>query len=149
MTIMKEVIMNRRELLGKSTVALGAIAAATASTVGGVALASNKKAASLIDAANDCIAVSEECLTHCFIELGKGDKSMAECAVAVRETLAACRGLVTLAASESKHLKEFAAVCSKICRDCEAACKKHEKHHAICKRCMEACAACASACEAV
>ncbi len=141
--------MNRRELLGKSTVALGAIAAATASTVAPVAFASNKKATSLIDAASDCIAVSEECLTHCFDELGKGDKSMVECAETVRETLAACRGLVTLAAADSKHLKEFAAVCAKICRDCEAACKKHENHHAICKRCMEACAACAKACESI
>jgi len=146
---MKEVNMNRRELLGQSTVALGALAAVSAaSTVGSVAFAASKKTESLINAANDCIAVSEECLTHCFDQLEKGDKSMAECAKAVRDTLAACRGLVSLAAAESKHLKEFATVCAKICRDCEAACKKHENHHAICKRCMEACAACAKACEA-
>lgn len=139
--------MNRRELLGQSTLALGALAA---TSVSGMALAAtSKESAGLLSAAQDCLTVGQECLTHCIESLSTGDKMMAECAKTVRDTIAACEGLIALAASNSKHLKEYAAVCAKICRDCEAACKKHAQHHDICKRCMEACANCAKACEAV
>ena len=122
--------MNRRELLGQGTLALGAIAA---SSIGTVAMAVDKGKSGLVEAANHCLTVGEECLTHCLDLLAKGDKSVAECAKTVRDTLAACRGLVVLASSQSSHLKEFASVCAKICRDCEEACKKHENHHEVCK----------------
>lgn len=138
--------MNRRELLGQTTLAVGALAA---SSVSGMSLAATTaKGRGLVATASHCINVGEECLTHCFEILSKGDKSMAECAATVRDMLAACRGLVSIASADSKHLKDYAAVCAKICWDCEAACKKHANHHDVCKRCMEACAECAKACEA-
>lgn len=138
--------MNRRELLGQSSLAIGALAA---TSVSGVAMAAaGKESGGLVKAASDCVAVGQECLTHCLESLATGDKMMADCSKTVRDTIAACQGLIALAASKSKHLKEYAAVCAKICRDCEAACKKHAEHHEICKRCMEACAHCAKACDA-
>ncbi len=139
--------MNRRELFGHGTLAMGAIAASSLRS--SVASAAKASGGGLAAAANHCVEVGEECLTHCLDQLAKGDKTMGDCAQTVRDTLAACRALVVLSSSKSSHLKAFAAVCAKICRDCEAACKKHENHHDVCKRCMEACAACAKECEAV
>jgi len=86
----------------------------------------------------------EACLTHC---LRQKDDSMAACAVTVRDMLASCQATLSLASAQSKHLPAMAALCAKICRDCEAECKKHADHHAECKRCMESCARCAAACE--
>ena len=58
-----------------------------------------------------------------------------------------CEALTTLARMNSPHTKALAAVCAKVCRDCEATCKKHSQHHAECKACMDSCAACATECE--
>lgn len=101
----------------------------------------------LIDAAEHCLRTGKDCLDHCVRTLSTGDKSMAECAATVRAMLPACAALADLARLNSAHLKAYAAVCAKICRDCEAACKKHANHHAECKACMESCQACATECE--
>ena len=71
--------------------------------------------------------------------LSKGDTMMAECAAAVNDMLAVCRGMGTLANSGSKHLKAAAQLCHDICTDCAAACEPHVGHHDTCKACHEAC----------
>ena len=103
--------------------------------------------ATLVAAAQDCLKTGAVCEEHCVATLSKGDTSMAECLGTVRAMLASCEALAALGIMGSGHTKAFAAVCAKVCRDCEAACKKHENHHAECKACMESCAKCAAACE--
>lgn len=103
----------------------------------------------LLDAALECIKAGETCLDHCVRTLSTGDKSMAECAATVRAMLPTCHALADLTRLNSAHLKALAAVCAKVCRDCEAACKKHQNHHAECKACMESCQKCAAECEKV
>jgi Cys-rich four helix bundle protein (predicted Tat secretion target) len=101
----------------------------------------------LLAAALECLKAGEACLDHCVRSLSTGDKSMAECAGTVRAMLPMCRALTDLTRLNSTHLKALAAVCAKVCRDCEAACKKHQNHHAECKACMESCQKCATECE--
>lgn len=103
----------------------------------------------LLAAALDCLKAGETCLDHCIRTLSTGDKSMAECAGTVRAMLPMCRALADLTRLNSSHVKALAAVCAKVCRDCEAACKKHQNHHAECKACMESCQKCATECEKV
>ena len=103
----------------------------------------------LLAAALDCLKAGETCLDHCIRTLSTGDKSMAECAGTVRAMLPMCGALADLTRLNSTHLKALAAVCAKVCRDCEAACKKHQNHHAECKACMESCQKCATECEKV
>jgi Cys-rich four helix bundle protein (predicted Tat secretion target) len=101
----------------------------------------------LIDAAADCQKAGTACLEHCLSTLRAGDKSMARCSETVSAMLPMCRALESLAAQGSPHLKALAALCAKVCRDCEVACKEHAGHHDTCKRCMESCQKCAAACE--
>lgn len=144
--------MNRRDLL---TTAAGSLAVYSLS-----ALADGPKAAppaakapegpanqALVDAALDCVRTGEICLQHCIRLLSTGDKSMAECAATVRAMLPLCEATAQLGLQSSVHLKALAAVCGKACRDCEAACKKHQHHHAECKACFESCQKCAAECE--
>ncbi|MBL9037198.1 MAG: four-helix bundle copper-binding protein [Archangium sp.] len=145
--------MNRRDVLTAAggVVALSAAvsladkaAKAAAPTVAGAPAMGNK---ALIEAAEKCLSTGEACLEHCVRTLSSGDKSMAECAATVRQMLPLCESLAQLARQDSKHLKALAAVCAAACRDCEAACKKHQNHHVECKACMESCQACAAECE--
>jgi Cys-rich four helix bundle protein (predicted Tat secretion target) len=147
--------MNRRDVL---VTAAGSMAALSLS-----ALAEEVKAAVpppapapkeginavLFDATLGCLRAGEVCLDHCVRSLSTGDKMMAECAGTVRAMLPMCEAMSQLTLQKSKHMKALAAVCAKTCRDCEAACKKHAKHHTECKDCMEACAKCAAECEKV
>lgn len=147
--------MNRRDVL---VTAAGSMAALSLS-----ALAEEVKAAAappapaakdgintaLFDATLGCLRAGEVCLDHCVRSLSTGDKMMAECAGTVRAMLPLCEAMSQLTLQKSKHMKELAAVCVKTCRDCEAACKKHAKHHIECNNCMEACAKCAAECEKV
>jgi Cys-rich four helix bundle protein (predicted Tat secretion target) len=151
-----EVHMNRRDML---MTAAGSMAALSLS-----ALADEPKAAAappppatkeegfnaaLFDATLGCLRSGEVCLNHCVRLLSTGDKSMAECAGTVRAMLPMCEAMSKLTLLKSSHMKELAAVCAKTCRDCEAACKKHAKHHDECKACMESCQKCATECEKV
>lgn len=95
--------------------------------------------AAFASATADCVEKGDACLQHCIAALSKGDTSMAECAAAVNEMLAICRGMGTLAASGSKHLQAAARLCVDVCTDCAAACEPHAGHHETCKACHEAC----------
>jgi Cys-rich four helix bundle protein (predicted Tat secretion target) len=95
--------------------------------------------ASFAAATADCVEKGDACLQHCIAALSKGDTSMAECAAAVNDMLAVCRGMGTLALSGSKHLQQAAQLCLAVCTDCAAACEPHVGHHDTCKACHEAC----------
>ncbi len=95
--------------------------------------------ASLAAATADCVEKGEACLQHCIASLSKGDTMMAECAAAVNEMLAVCRGTGTLALAGSKHIKAAAQLCHDVCTDCAAACEPHVGHHETCKACHETC----------
>ncbi|MBK7857475.1 MAG: Csp1 family four helix bundle copper storage protein [Archangiaceae bacterium] len=142
--------MNRREALTTlSAVALSpalALAAAPpAKAAPAAAAALDTKA--LAAAARGCIEAGDECVEHCITMLSNGDKSMSDCFAAVRAMLPTCHGLEQLAKLNNANLKAYAAVCAKVCRDCEKACKVHADKHPPCKACMDACAKCATECE--
>jgi Cys-rich four helix bundle protein (predicted Tat secretion target) len=101
----------------------------------------------LIDAALDCINRGEVCVNHCIVMLEKGDTSLKDCLRTVSAMLSLCPAMVRLAALDAERLHEFAKVFIDICSDCEKACRKHEDHHAECKACAEACAACIEECK--
>jgi Cys-rich four helix bundle protein (predicted Tat secretion target) len=105
--------------------------------------------AKLSAAARECVQRGEECIAHCLTLFKSGNTEMAECAARVEELVITCNALGKLATLDSEHLATFASATSKICRSCETECRKHEKTHAICRDCAEACAACAKECEAV
>ena len=141
--------MNRREAittLGALTVAPAAFAAAAPPPAKAPpAAALDTKA--LAAAADGCTDVGEECVEHCIFMLSNGDKSMTDCFAAVRAMVPTCEALEALAKLNNPNLKAYAAVCAKVCRDCEKACKPHADKHPPCKACMDACAKCASECE--
>jgi Cys-rich four helix bundle protein (predicted Tat secretion target) len=87
----------------------------------------------------DCVEKGDACLQHCIASLSTGDTMMAECAAAVHQMLAVCRGMGTLAVSRSKHLQAAAQLCVAVCTDCAEACEPHVGHHDTCKACYEAC----------
>jgi Cys-rich four helix bundle protein (predicted Tat secretion target) len=105
--------------------------------------------AALLTAASDCLLKGQICSDHCLISLGEGDTAMAECAKAVAQMMATCGALQRLASSGSKYVPQMARLARDVCKDCEAACKKHADKHTQCKDCMESCANCAKECEKV
>lgn len=96
----------------------------------------------LVDSALACIKSGEACNAHCIELFKTGDTSVAGCADAVQEMLAACAALSKLAAYDSRHLKSMVQLCLDVCSDCEKECRKHEAKHAECKACADSCADC-------
>ena len=141
--------MQRRQLLA----GLGAAAAATAIPNAAAQAPHHHHGAgayqTLADTAGDCVSKGEVCLTHCYDLLSQGDKSMASCAKSVREMLALCGALRSIASQEAPTLPKLAAVALDACTRCEAECRKHEEMHPPCKTCADACAACAAECKKV
>lgn len=103
----------------------------------------------LADVASDCVSKGRACLAHCIALLGQGDQTMAECAKTAHDMTALMDALAVLAASGGKHLAALAKVAREACKDCEAACRKHEDKHPTCKACAEACARAVAATEKV
>ena len=139
--------INRREVIAFSSAALLTPASVLAAAPAKPAANAPVDAKALVDSGSRCIAAAEECMEHCITMLSNGDKSMAECFAAVRAMKPVTEGLVALAKLNSSHLRAYAQLCAKVCRDCEKACKPHADMHATCKACMDSCAKCASACE--
>ena len=108
---------------------------------------SSGKHRTVVDAAVACVGSGEICLKHIVDQSGAGDNSLAVCGLRVQEMTAVCRALVTLAAFDAPHLQSFAKVCIDVCQSCEAECRKHEQHHAICKETADSCARVVAACE--
>ena len=100
----------------------------------------------LIAAASECVFRANNCLQHCIVLLGQGNKTMAACAKSAMQLAAIGSALEQMAATESRHLGHLAKVVKEMCRDCEHLCKKFEKYPE-CKACGEACAVCYKECD--
>ena len=130
----------RKVLLG-----MGAVAAAAYAGVANSAMPEHdhsKHSAQLpdvLDAANNCLDKGQRCIAHCLVSFQEGDVELAKCASKVHEMQAICSAFSYLLAANSDYIKEYAAVCTKVCKDCETECMKH-KEHIECKACGEACA---------
>ena len=102
----------------------------------------------IIDASSGCVKAGQACVQHCIEMFKMKDLSMADCNDAVHDMLASCTAISQLASYQSKHLKDFAAACINVCKDCKKACEKHADKHEACKACAESCAECIKACKA-
>lgn len=151
--------MDRRNMMGAG-IALGAALLARSATAddhahhhhhdhGAGKPAGPHKRAALIAGTSECLQAGQICLAECHRVLATGDKDMAACAVTVTEMLATCDALLKLAAADSRHLPKLASLALAVCEDCEKECRKHEKMHAECRQCAEACVACARECRKV
>lgn len=140
--------MNRRDaLLTLGAVSLSpAVALAAAPPAKATPAAKEPDYKALIEAAHGCVHAADDCIDHCITTLSNGDKSMTDCFAAVRAMQPVCEALAELAKLKSPHVKAYAALCAKVCRDCEKACKPHTEHPP-CKACMESCMKCATECE--
>jgi Cys-rich four helix bundle protein (predicted Tat secretion target) len=105
------------------------------------------KRQAVIDTAMDCVKLGRECAQHCVMMFQMGDQSLKDCYATVQELVVSCNALAELAIQNSAHLREFIQVCTKVCESCETECRKHEKHHQMCKDCADSCKACVKACD--
>jgi len=96
----------------------------------------------------DCVATGNDCLRHCLGMFSMKDTSMAACADAAMQLVAACDALATLAAINSSHVPAFAKTVALICNDCKKECDKFPKI-SECTACGEACKKCAEECRKV
>src|SRR4051812_5510074 len=102
--------MDRRELaFGAASAAFMGLAASLTTAPPALAAGAWDK---VVDLAARCITKGLACEAHCQMAFNKGDKSMAECHAAVRETLVACDATMRLAAYGSKHAKAYAKACA-------------------------------------
>lgn len=139
-------MITRRDLMvaGATVMAHAAVAhAADAPTSG------TDKDQALSSAASECVRSGEACMQHCLNELAKGDKTLGECAQMVNQMLAVCRAVGPIVDAKGKYVRPMAQLCADVCTDCEAACRKHAQHHAICAQCADACATVVKAAKAL
>ncbi|MEO0423034.1 MAG: Csp1 family four helix bundle copper storage protein [Pseudomonadota bacterium] len=132
----------RRDVLSGATAALAGLAFATAGHAAhheqsghhAMQAVDNK----LRDSALECVTTGDDCIAHCLSEFQSGDTTLADCAVRVQDLVIACRALAQLAAHRSSHLAAFAKATSAVCKRCEEECRKHAKHHEVCRACAKA-----------
>jgi Cys-rich four helix bundle protein (predicted Tat secretion target) len=102
----------------------------------------------LEDSASKCVVTGNDCLRHCYGMFSMNDTSMAACANAAFQLVAACAALNTLAAVNSEHTGHLAKTVEMICNDCKKECDNFPKI-TECKDCGDACKACADECQKV
>ena len=102
----------------------------------------------LEDSASKCVVTGNDCLRHCYGMFSMKDTSMAACANAAFQLVAACAALNTLAAVNSEHTGHLAKTVEMICNDCKKECDKFPKI-TECKDCGDACKACADECQKI
>jgi Cys-rich four helix bundle protein (predicted Tat secretion target) len=102
----------------------------------------------LEDSAAKCVVTGNDCLRHCYGMFSMKDTSMAACANAAFQLVAACAALNTLAAVNSEHTGHLAKTVEMICNDCKKECDKFPKV-TECKTCGDACKACADECQKI
>jgi Cys-rich four helix bundle protein (predicted Tat secretion target) len=95
-----------------------------------------------------CVATGNDCLRHCFGMFSMKDTSMAECANATYQLVAACDALAALAAVNSPHVHALAKTVELICEDCKKQCDKFP-NIAECAACGDACKKCAEECRKI
>jgi Cys-rich four helix bundle protein (predicted Tat secretion target) len=147
---MQEGSFGRREFITAGALALGAALAERAAAEDHPAHHTIPRAdAALAKSALVCVATGDACTAHCLAEFRAGRSELADCAASVAELVAACRALAQLASLGSPQLPAFAAASAGVCERCEQACRKHEKHHAVCRECADACKDCLEQCRRV
>lgn len=99
-------------------------------------------------ASSECVSTGNDCLRHCFGMFAMKDTSMAECADAAFQLVAACQALAALAAVNSSHVGPLAKTVAVICDDCKKQCDKFPKV-SECVECGKACQKCAEECRKV
>jgi Cys-rich four helix bundle protein (predicted Tat secretion target) len=102
----------------------------------------------LEDSAAKCVVTGNDCLRHCYGMFSMKDTSMAACANAAFQLVAACAALTTLAAVNSEHTGHLAKTVEMICNDCKKECDNFPKV-TECKTCGDACKACADECQKI
>jgi Cys-rich four helix bundle protein (predicted Tat secretion target) len=96
----------------------------------------------------ECVETGNDCLRHCFGMFSMKDTSMAACANAAFQLVAACNALAALAAVNSPHVPALAKTVGMVCEDCKKECDQFPKI-TECKACGEACKKCAEQCRKV
>jgi Cys-rich four helix bundle protein (predicted Tat secretion target) len=102
----------------------------------------------LEDSASKCVVTGNDCLRHCYGMFSMKDTSMAACANAAFQLVAACAALSSLAAVNSEHTGHLAKTVEMICNDCKKECDKFPKI-TECTDCGDACKACADECQKI
>ena len=105
--------------------------------------------AALIREALHCIETGDACAAHCINDMRTGNTELLECLVQVQDLVTACEALAKFAASDSEHLKVYAAATIEVCESCEAECRKFEDKHSQCKDCADSCVACMRECRKI
>lgn len=103
----------------------------------------------LIATSMKCLETGLKCERLCTETLVQGDKSMADCMLAIQDMLTMVRAASELAAHKSPLLAKMVASCSLACEECKKQCEKHAKHHVICADCSKACDECIKACQKI
>jgi len=130
----------RKVLLGMGMAAAAAYTGVAHSAMSGHDHSKHKaQLPDVLDATNSCLDKGQRCIAHCLVSFQEGDTELAVCASKVHEMHAICGAFSYLLAANSTYIKEYAAVCSQACKDCEKECLKH-KEHIECKACADACA---------
>jgi Cys-rich four helix bundle protein (predicted Tat secretion target) len=93
----------------------------------------------LLAAVMNCVDKGQRCIAHCLVSYQEGDLELADCAAKVHEMQAICSAYGYLLAANSSYARDYAAICRRVCEDCEKACLEHEEH-IECKACANACA---------
>jgi Cys-rich four helix bundle protein (predicted Tat secretion target) len=144
--------MDRREFIAAAgtAAALASASQAFAQAMGGGEMEEMHppKYKALEAEALKCVGTGNDCLRHCFGMYKMKDTSMAACADAAFQLVAACDALNALASVNSEHTGHLAKVVAMVCRDCQKECEKWPKV-AECKTCGDACKACAAECDKV
>ena len=152
--------MERRDFLIGATTSVAAMAVAKASFgdthehgAGGHAAAAavDPRVGALRESTLACQEAAADCVRHCLVRLGEGDKALASCLESVLRMQAVTQATHDVAASgpaPSKRAQELASVCAGFCDDCAAECEPHAEMHAACKACLDACRRCVEACDA-
>ncbi len=144
--------MDRREML----MGIGSVAALAATS--GIAFAAKKEGheehhhpagnKALAMSALECVSTAEAGIRHCIDEMGKGDKSLAECANKMNEVKLVCAALGSLASYDSGYTKEMAKLTARVCEETEKVCSKFDKHKP-CMECSESCKKCIEECKKI
>ena len=136
--------MNRRETI--AAVAAAVLAGAMEAEPQSADQMHPAKYKALADSSGKCVSTGEDCLRHCLEMMAMKDTTMAACAGAVVQMIAACRAMQTLASFNSKFTASFAKDTAAVCDDCEIECRKFASKYSICRACADACKACGAEC---
>jgi Cys-rich four helix bundle protein (predicted Tat secretion target) len=120
----KEEIMDRREFIAAAGTAAAVTSASQAFAQGMMGAETEEpmhppKYKALEKTAAKCVETGNDCLRHCYGMFKMKDTSMAACADAAFQLVAACGALDALAAVNSEHTGHLAKTVAMVCRDCK------------------------------